>query len=292
MSLSIQTKHAARKWFLLSGVLITLFLISSAIYATGMLDVPTLRVEQWLLLRPQSQIDCLLYEWRNLCEVPATLAIICVLGGVSIFSKRHRRRVLPYLVLLFGLGVGIEVVGKAVISLPLPDTLRSGMTNLTCPQINKLSKMSRFEVALGMLDKVPPPQHEQISWARDVSVMPLDLKAGEGDHSYPSGHALRWMFVCLVAAWLVWRHIRPLPIRLIVTFFLVAISIIGGFIQFYIGVHMLSDAIAGYLVGGAMACCAIGLLLLNDTQKRSDSGIEDYRYRNHSTPQNTSQIHA
>lgn len=46
-----------------------------------------------------------------------------------------------------------------------------------------------------------------------------------------------------------------------------AIGFGGGFSIFYIGQHLFSDLIGGYLLGAALPCCAIGLLLVNERPK-------------------------
>jgi len=36
---------------------------------------------------------------------------------------------------------------------------------------------------------------------------------------------------------------------------------LGAAIQFYVGTHFISDTLAGYFLGTALACFAIGLLI-------------------------------
>lgn len=54
---------------------------------------------------------------------------------------------------------------------------------------------------------------------------------------------------------------------LIILALLVAVG--GGFAQFYIGYHLGTDVLAGYLIGASSACCAIGLLLRNGTRSQA-----------------------
>lgn len=257
-----------RKWFVLASILGGLFLVCSLVYATGIFNVVTLRVEQWLLLRPETRFDCMFYEWRNLGEVPASIVLTLVLGIVCAL-KGYRRRVLPYLLLLLLLGIGIEAAGKTVIGLSMPTTLRSGLTDLECPQLNGQPQATKLAVAVGFLNLVAAPTNNQISWSQTVSQMPLDMQRSEREYSYPGGHAARWSFVWLLAAWLAWRYLRLRLLRVPVTALLFLWAFVGGFLQFYIGVHMLSDTIAGYLLGGALACCGISVLLLNDTRRKT-----------------------
>jgi membrane-associated phospholipid phosphatase len=154
----------------------------------------------------------------------------------------------------------VEVAGKQLIALPLPATLRSGMTDLECPQMQDRPQLTKVAVAFGFVNQIASPSQGRISWSHTVSAMPLDTHTSERAHSYPGGHAARWGFVWWLFAWLAWRHLRARPWRQVVTVLLCLFALVGGFLQFYIGVHMLSDTLAGYLLGGALACCGIGIL--------------------------------
>lgn len=266
----LKTRTDARKWLILAFILTMAFLIYCAVYATGVTNMWTLEVERWLVGRPESRIDCVLSVWRNLGEIPAAVALLGLIGIACILGW-YRKRVLPLLLLLLLLGVGVETLGKALISVPLPNTLRSGMTDLTCPQIDQSPdlihlELTRIGVALGMVNLVAPPSQAKISWSQEVSRMPLDLQASEPENSFPGGHAMRWSFVWLLVSWLAWRHIRSRFLGVLLAALFFVFAFVGGFIQFYIGVHFISDTIAGYLFGGALACCAIAVLLLNDTR--------------------------
>ena len=260
--------RAARSWFLLALLFTALFLGLTAFYTTGVLTLPTLLVERWLIGRPQLQFDCVLVQWRNIGAAPATLGITALLG-VWCGLTRYRWRVLPLLLTLALIGVGVEVVGKHMIALLLPPVMRSGMVALTCPQVgSSSSSLLRIQLSLGMWWKAPLPTRGEQDWAHTVSLMPILLSNGhlEASYSYPSGHALRWWFMGLVGAWLLWRHVRRGFARSLSVVALLIISFCGAATQFYLGVHFISDTIAGYLLGSALACCAIGLLLLNEKQ--------------------------
>lgn len=270
--------RAARSWFLLALLFTALFLGLTAFYTTDVLTLPTLLVERWLIGRPQLQFDCVLVQWRNIAAAPATLGITALLG-VWCGLTRYRWHVLPLLLTLALIGVGVEVVGKHMIALLLPPVMRSGMVALTCPQVgSSSSSLLRLQLSLGMWWKAPLPVRGEQDWAHTVSLMPVLLNNGhlEASYSYPGGHALRWWFVGLVGAWLLWRHVRRGFVRSLSVVVLLIISFCGAATQFYLGVHFISDTIAGYLLGSALACCAIGLLLLNEKPSRS---ILSARYR-------------
>ncbi len=267
-SLSVELKQAAaRRWVVLACVLGVIFLVFSGLYATGMFFRPTLQVEHWLLLRPETRFDCVLVEWRNLGEIPESLILTALLGGVCLLGG-YRRRVLPLLLLLLLVGVGAEIVGKTVIGAPLSPTLRSGMTDLSCPQFAGKSQLFKLEVGLGMVNKLEPQSRKLIGWSHDVAVMPVDMTTPDREQSYPSGHAARWSFVWFLAAWLVWRHLKPRALGGLLALLLFVFAFMGGFIQFYTGVHFISDALAGYVLGGALACAGIAILLLNRPRKK------------------------
>jgi undecaprenyl-diphosphatase len=93
--------------------------------------------------------------------------------------------------------------------------------------------------------------------------MPVDLTTSVREYSYPSGHAARWSFVWFLATWLAQRHIRPRLLGGLLALLLFVFAFMGGFIQFYTAVHFISDVLAGYLLGGALASAAIAVLLLS-----------------------------
>src|SRR5258708_31455998 len=88
-------------------------------------------------------------------------------------------------------------------------------------------------------------------------------------YGYPSGHAIRWIFLGIIASWLIWRHLQKRVLRVLLMALALAIAFGGGLLQFYIGVHLTTDLVGGYLLGGSLACCANGLLLLKKPKKRT-----------------------
>jgi len=265
----ISQQRLFNAWFIAGTVFALLFLTYSILYATKIWDIQTLEIERSLLLRPITRVDCMFFEWRNLGEFPASLIIVCILGGISILAG-FRRRVLLFLLLLLIVGVGAELVGKKLIHVPFPSTLRSGITVLECPQLNGKPFADRFAAATAQWSKIPDPPHVQVSWAHDVYQMPFVFKAGETENSFPGGHAMRWCFLGLVECWLSWRLIRNRVLRVFfATLFFIG-AFLGGFMQFWIGVHFITDTISGYLLGAALACYAISLLTRNDPRRLQD----------------------
>ena len=90
-------------------MLLAFFLLYTAIFLTGALLSPTLRLEQWLLHRPLTGIDWVLHQWKKFGEVPMSLFFTFLLG-IGCLWLGYRRRVLPYLLLLMVLGIGSEAV--------------------------------------------------------------------------------------------------------------------------------------------------------------------------------------
>jgi membrane-associated phospholipid phosphatase len=260
----------ARKWFLLALIFGGLFLACTALYATGALDMATLVVERWIIGRPLTQFDCVLVEWKNFGAAPVNLVFIALLG-TACGCTRYRWRVLPYLVILVLLGIAAEDVGKTLFALPLPPVMRSGMTDLTCPQAVP-SPLQQLQVGLGMWWKAPLLAHNVQDWSHTVSQMPINMSSGplQQNQSYPSGHAIRWWFTGLLLAWLFWRHLKRGVGRWLVVVLTLTLCFIGAMIQFYVGTHFISDTIAGYLLGTALACLGIGLFILNDKKSNQE----------------------
>ena len=273
-------RAVTRKWFLLALVFAGLFLIFTAIYATGALDMATLVVERRLIGRPLIQFDCVLVEWSNFGATPVNLVFITLLGTTCGLT-RYRWRVLPYLAILVLLGIAAEALGKALISLPVPAIMVSGMVGLTCPQA-KSSLLQHFQLGLGMWWEAPLPTRNVQAWSHTVSQMPINLSSGhiEQNQSYPSGHALRWWFTGLLLAWLLWRHLQRGVARWLFVVLTLTLGCLGAAIPFYVGTHFLSDTLAGYFLGTALACIAIGLLILNENRRNQ----EQLRYASPPSP--------
>jgi membrane-associated phospholipid phosphatase len=261
-----QGRFFTNVWFIAGSVFCMLFLVYSGIYASGVLNIQTLEIERALLLRPVTRVDCMFYEWRHLGEVPVSLVITLILGSICILSG-FRRRVVLFLLLLLLVGGGVELVGKKALALPLPPTLRSGMTVLECPQLSHTTFAEHLIAGTAQWSKIPEPPQVQVSWAREVATMPFVFEAGASENSFPGGHAMRWMFLGLVEGWLCWRLIRNRLLRTFLLLLCCLFSFAGGLMQFYIGVHFITDTISGWLFGAALACYAITLLTRNDTRR-------------------------
>jgi len=263
----------ARKWFLLALIFGGLFLAFTAIYATGALDMATLVVEQRMIGRPLLQFDCVLVEWSKFGAAPVNLVFIALLGAACGLTY-YRWRVLPYLCILALIGTAAEAVGKQLFALPLPPLMRSGIVELTCPQAGQ-SPLLHLQLALGMWWKAPLPTLNVQGWAHTVSQMPINISSGllDHSHSYFSGHALRWWFTGPLFAWLICKHVKPGVVRWLWVLLTLTLCFLSAALQFYVGSHFISDTIAGYLLGTALACFAIGLLMLNDKREiRSNRG--------------------
>lgn len=80
-----------------------------------------------------------------------------------------------------------------------------------------------------------------------------------GGWSFPSGHAMNSLVLCGMAAWVLlrlrpWRGAVAFQIAL-----LLAWALAVGFSRLYVGVHYVSDVVAGFLAGAAwIAVCVSG----------------------------------
>ena len=86
----------SRVWFFAAVALLAFFAIFTAIFSTGVLLYPSLYIEQWLLHRPLTSLDCTFDEWKLLGMVGASMLFTLVLG-VTCLLLGYRRRVLPLL---------------------------------------------------------------------------------------------------------------------------------------------------------------------------------------------------
>ena len=263
--------HAGvRKWFLLALLFACLFLALTSLYVSGVMNTLTLEIERWLIGRPLTQFDCVLVEWTNFGAAPFNLIFIAIVGIVCGLTY-YRWRVLPYLLILILIGLAIEEIGKNLFSLPVSSTMHSGMASLTCPQQGQ-SRLQHLQLGLGMWWLAPLPSRGLQDWAHTVSQMPINTSFAQTipSHSYPSGHAIRWWFTGLLLAWLFWEHIKSGIARWLLVALTLILCFLGAAIQFYIGAHFIIDTLAGYLIGTSLACCAIGLLILNEKKGKWD----------------------
>ena len=271
VSISMQWERLgeARKWFLLALAFGGLFLAVSVLYTLGVLDMPTLLIERWLLNRPLTQVDCVLVEWRNFGSPYITMTLFTGVGILCILIRRYRWPILPCLLLLILFSAFVETVGKQFIGIPLPFTMQSAMASLSCPQRGH-GLIAQFPLFLGLWWKAPLPAPAAQPFVQTVAHLPIHLAPGsfEDFYGYPSGHAIRWCFTGVVLSWLCWRHMRPAMLRRPLAVLLLVLCYLGATIHFYIGAHLLADTLAGDLLGTALGYLAIALFLLNDRQRR------------------------
>ncbi len=252
-----------QKWFMFACGSLVLNIIYTGIFATGVFLYPMLYIEQWLLLRPITRVDCVLTQWARLGEVDMTAGLTCVLGVVCILLG-YRKRVLPYFLLLFLLGVGIELVGKHTLPQQVPRVVQNNLDVLHCQSLEGQPRSTRYLVTLGAWWVAPSVPQDHVRYARQGAAVPLLTNTDSVPmYGYPSGHAIRWTFLGFVACWLSVHHVHRRLLRRILIVLTSLIAFGGGFAQFYIGNHYSTDLIAGYLLGISGACCMIGLLMRN-----------------------------
>ena len=262
----------AQKWFWVAGGLLTTFLIFTAVLATGVLTTATLHVEQWLMQRPLTGADCVLHVWAKVGEGPFSLLLTVSLGLLCL-RLGYRPRVLFYLLLLLALSVGIELAGKQLIPQPIPQGLDGGMSAMQCPQIDNQPTSAKVLMLAGAWWTAPAPAQQDILDERQGATTHFNLATQPPDYydySYPSGHAIRWSFLGAILCWLLWRHRKPrslTALRILLMTVALAFAFGGGLAQFYIGAHLATDTVAGYLIGFSFAAWIIGLLTRNRKSK-------------------------
>ena len=209
----LKTLPPPYKWFGLALVLLALFLMYTAIFLTGVLLLPTLHLEQWILHRPLTGVDCVFHQWKRFGEVPSSLFFTFILGMICLWLG-YRRRVVPYLLLLMLLCVGSEIVGKQIFPQPVPISIERGMGNLGCQQMSDHSPLAlEAELILGMWWEAPQAPTWRIRQTRASANTPFTLHEVATAYAYPGGHAIRWMFLGLILSWLVWVHVRKRMLR-------------------------------------------------------------------------------
>lgn len=256
------------RWPVLAGLFLGLFLLYSYFVIKGHFAVLTLQQEQWLLQRPLTRFDCVVEEWKNLGEIPASLILMLGLCMICILLG-YRWCVALALLLLLGFGIGCEYVGKQVVQQPVTASIGRGMSALTCPQIARQSHVTQLEVFLGMWWVAPAPHNAVIKREYIGATSSIYGEKGFYNYGYPSGHSLRWMLLGLVACWLAWRHIKRPWLHWLCMVLAFTLSFCGGLGIFYVGGHLFTDILGGYLLGACLACCAISILQAKASRRMS-----------------------
>ena len=87
---------------------------------------------------------------------------------------------------------------------------------------------------------------------------PLDMQAIiETGYSFPSGHSVAAMSMYGFLAYLLYRDTTSRTVRWLTVSVASALILLMGWSRLYLGVHYLSDVIAGYLVGAAFLYLAM-----------------------------------
>lgn len=90
---------------------------------------------------------------------------------------------------------------------------------------------------------------------------PADVAYYVVEHfSFPSGHATTVMAMFGLLAYFLWRHYNAHPQRGLVLWLAAVLITIVGFSRVYLGVHYLSDVLAGFLLGALWLLVGISLM--------------------------------
>lgn len=258
----------AHRWLVVAAFLFLLFFLYTSLLASKMLAYPTLYVERWLLFRPITRADCVLERWARLGDVDISILLMGIVGAFFLLLSYRRRTFLTYVVIFFGC-IAAEMIGKRLILQFVPSSMGNALNMLRCPQLATEPYAIRHMLPFGMIWDIPRPPQILSTITRKVATQPIVIDAQAiDDYGYPSGHAIRAMFIGLVACWLAYHHLGRWPVlRRCVIVLLVLLSFGVGFVQFYISYHLWSDVLGGYLVGAGAACCTIELLLSDKLQR-------------------------
>ena len=263
---------ASQQWLLLSLIPLAMLLCYTVFVTNGNLGALTVHQEQWLLQRPLTRFDCVVYQWKYLGEAPVSLALLLVVC-VACWLLKYPLRVAFVLLLMLSAGLGVEYLGKQYIYQPVPVTFDAGMSSLGCPQIWRVSHLKLIPLSLGAWWVAPDAPQFRVAEAQAAATASFSLGANSNEEyyaytGYPSGHAYRWMLIGLVALWLTWRHVIKRFLRRLLMVVFLALAFAGGLGQFYIGAHLLTDMLGGYLLGAFLACCAIAALRASEKRNR------------------------
>ncbi len=86
----------------------------------------------------------------------------------------------------------------------------------------------------------------------------INRLAEEYSFSFPSGHSMGAFALYGILAYILWRIIRPLPLRIAALVLCILLTLTIGLSRIYLGVHYPSDVIGGYAASGAWLALTIG----------------------------------
>ncbi|MER2999393.1 phosphatase PAP2 family protein [Pontibacter populi] len=79
---------------------------------------------------------------------------------------------------------------------------------------------------------------------------PAEVAYYQVEHfSFPSGHATTAMALFALLAYFIYRHNQKKPYRKLIAWLAAILIILVGFSRIYLGVHFLSDVLAGFILG-------------------------------------------
>ena len=79
----------------------------------------------------------------------------------------------------------------------------------------------------------------------------------ETGYSFPSAHSMGSFVVFGFLIFIVWKYLKNKPIKITLTAVLSCLVVIIGYTRVYLGVHYITDVLAGFLAGGAYLVVAI-----------------------------------
>lgn len=166
--------------------------------------------------------------------------------------------------------------------------IRSGGLSEILLATTKLADRSIVLIVIGIVSAIFIIHKKWIAWAAFCTALlgvglsthfgktyfsrarPADVAYYSVDHfSFPSGHATTAMALYGLIAYFLFRHYHRHPKRLMIIW--IAAVVIGsiGFSRIYLGVHFLSDVLAGYLLGVLWLLAGISWMEVMDHRKKS-----------------------
>lgn len=79
-------------------------------------------------------------------------------------------------------------------------------------------------------------------------------------YTFPSGHAARTTFFCMLLSWAIWHFVRRNRSLVVIQLLVAALALLMWFSRFYFGHHWPTDVLGGLLLGAAFAVPAITAL--------------------------------
>lgn len=98
-------------------------------------------------------------------------------------------------------------------------------------------------------------------------------------YSFPSGHAMIFMGLSLLSIYYIFIYIKNKRVSIMISLLIFIYSIFVGLSRVYVGVHYLSDVLAGWAAGLMWVTLSVNYIKLSKDEQHNEATLADQRER-------------